>query len=411
MIAAMTRLLVARCLEVGQAAAFLATCSALSTAAPAHAAPPVWQSSIVLGNGQTFTGAGQGTAVPPSPLILSSTAGLAGSDPLEAQLCFIGTLDPAKVAGKIVVCDRGVNARPDKSQAVADAGGVGMVLANLTPNTLNADVHAVPTIHVDSTVGAAIKAYVASSAGASGSLRAGVRIFAPSTTSLASSANPSKAGMPVTFTATVDAGALDPTGSVAFTVGGLPIPGCAVVALTARQASCSVSPLNAFTMTAAYSGDDGLDPSSATLAHQVEQPPPAQPPQNSPQTPSVAEPAISALKLSARCVRRAKAGRVRVAMTLQLARPSKLQILFERAVGVRARRTCPRQRSTGEPTSRFRPAATVHRGPGAAGVAAVARRLTLRPRLAPGSYRVTIRAELDDASLSRPVRGFVRVLR
>ena len=73
-------------------------------------------------------------------------------------MLFIGTLDPAKVTGKIVVCDRGVNARPDKSQAVADAGGVGMVLANPTPNSLNADVHAVPRIHVDSTVGAAIKA-------------------------------------------------------------------------------------------------------------------------------------------------------------------------------------------------------------------------------------------------------------
>ena len=39
-------------------------------------------------------------------------------------------LDPAKVAGKIVVCDRGVNARVDKSLAVQEAGGIGMVLIN-----------------------------------------------------------------------------------------------------------------------------------------------------------------------------------------------------------------------------------------------------------------------------------------
>ena len=39
-------------------------------------------------------------------------------------------LDPAKVAGKIVVCDRGVTARVNKSLAVQEAGGVGMILVN-----------------------------------------------------------------------------------------------------------------------------------------------------------------------------------------------------------------------------------------------------------------------------------------
>jgi subtilisin family serine protease len=70
-------------------------------------------------------------------------------------------LDPAKVAGKIVLCDRGVNARVAKSQAVKDAGGVGMVLANVTPNSLNADFHFVPTVHVADTARAALKAYAA----------------------------------------------------------------------------------------------------------------------------------------------------------------------------------------------------------------------------------------------------------
>ncbi|PJI51576.1 hypothetical protein CTI14_57625, partial [Methylobacterium radiotolerans] len=46
----------------------------------------------------------------------------------DAQLCLPGTLDPAKVAGHIVVCDRGGNARAEKSQVVKDAGGIGMVL-------------------------------------------------------------------------------------------------------------------------------------------------------------------------------------------------------------------------------------------------------------------------------------------
>ena len=54
-------------------------------------------------------------------------------------------LDPAKVAGKIVVCDRGVNARVNKSLAVQEAGGVGMVLLNTpaatrsTPTSTSSD--------------------------------------------------------------------------------------------------------------------------------------------------------------------------------------------------------------------------------------------------------------------------------
>ena len=43
-----------------------------------------------------------------------------------------GTLDPAKVAGKVVVCDRGVVDRVAKSAEVARGGGVGMILVNLS---------------------------------------------------------------------------------------------------------------------------------------------------------------------------------------------------------------------------------------------------------------------------------------
>ena len=70
-------------------------------------------------------------------------------------------LDPAKVAGKIVLCDRGVNPRAIKSFAVLQAGGVGMVLVNTSPNSLNAEFHYVPTVHVADTQRAALKAYAA----------------------------------------------------------------------------------------------------------------------------------------------------------------------------------------------------------------------------------------------------------
>ena len=70
-------------------------------------------------------------------------------------------LDPAKVAGKIVVCDRGVNARVNKSLAVQQAGGVGMILVNTSASSINADFHFVPTVHLQSTDRAAVKAYAA----------------------------------------------------------------------------------------------------------------------------------------------------------------------------------------------------------------------------------------------------------
>ena len=56
-----------------------------------------------------------------------------GADPEEAALCGPDSLDPAQADGTIVVCDRGVYDRVAKSAEVARAGGVGMVLANVTP--------------------------------------------------------------------------------------------------------------------------------------------------------------------------------------------------------------------------------------------------------------------------------------
>ncbi len=133
----------------------------------------VYEASVTLGNGSTYTGSGQGAAVPSSPVVLSTAVGLPGKPANEVQLCFIGALDPAKVAGKIVVCDRGVNARVDKSAAVKQAGGVGVILANTAPSSLNADLHTLPTVHVDETAGAAIKAYVSANPSATASLAQG----------------------------------------------------------------------------------------------------------------------------------------------------------------------------------------------------------------------------------------------
>ncbi|MCU1538991.1 MAG: hypothetical protein JWP82_3342, partial [Humibacillus sp.] len=123
--------------------------------------------TLTLGNGATYSGLGVGKGAGPASLVVSSAVALAGADATNARLCFPGTLDPTKVIGKIVVCDRGVNARVEKSATVKQAGGIGMVLANTSAaQSLNADFHSVPTIHVDSVSGAATKAYVASAGAA-----------------------------------------------------------------------------------------------------------------------------------------------------------------------------------------------------------------------------------------------------
>ena len=141
------------------------------------------EGSATLGNGASYGGASLATAVGPAPFIDSTAAGLAGADPAAVALCFTaadngGTavLDPAKVAGKIVLCDRGVNARVAKSQAVKDAGGIGMILVNVTPGSLNADFHFVPTVHVADIARAALKAYAAT-AGATARINQATLLF------------------------------------------------------------------------------------------------------------------------------------------------------------------------------------------------------------------------------------------
>ncbi len=133
--------------------------------------------TATLGNGTVYSGPGTGPAVPSSPLIYSANAGLAAANPAEVVLCFNGTLDPAKVTGKIVACDRGTNARTDKSLAVKNAGGVGMILMNPSVNSLNADFHFVPTIHVGPADRTTILAYITSAgASATASLSASTRV-------------------------------------------------------------------------------------------------------------------------------------------------------------------------------------------------------------------------------------------
>lgn len=127
--------------------------------------------TATLGNGAQYTGASfQLTGVPSSALVLASDAGLPGANATALRLCFaavdnggVAVLDPVKTAGKIVVCDRGTNARVNKSLAVAQAGGAGMLLVNTSAaaDGLVAEIHSVPTVHLPLATRTAIRTYAA----------------------------------------------------------------------------------------------------------------------------------------------------------------------------------------------------------------------------------------------------------
>jgi subtilisin family serine protease len=118
--------------------------------------------AVELGNGARYVGASTTPSLlTPAPLITALAAKAASATDTNAKLCAAGTLDPAKAAGKVVLCDRGVVDRIEKGFEVKRVGGVGMVMANTSANSLNGDYHPVPAVHINHIDGAAVKAYAA----------------------------------------------------------------------------------------------------------------------------------------------------------------------------------------------------------------------------------------------------------
>ncbi|KAG0466178.1 hypothetical protein HPP92_017758 [Vanilla planifolia] len=119
---------------------------------------------VVLGNGKNYTGVSlySGKPLPstPIPFVFAGNA----TNSTIGNLCMPGTLLPEKVAGKIVLCERGINPRVQKGMVVKDAGGAGMVLANTAANgeELVADSHLLPATLVGEKAGNEIKTYVLS---------------------------------------------------------------------------------------------------------------------------------------------------------------------------------------------------------------------------------------------------------
>jgi subtilisin family serine protease len=123
--------------------------------------------AVELGNGARYVGASTTASIAtPQPFATSLSVKLASASATDAALCGPNTLDPAKTAGKIIQCDRGVFDRIAKSAEVKRAGGVGMVMTNTSANSLNGDYHLVPSVHLSHLDRPAILAYI-TAAGAS----------------------------------------------------------------------------------------------------------------------------------------------------------------------------------------------------------------------------------------------------
>jgi subtilisin family serine protease len=140
----------------------------------------IYVADAALGNGVTVTGASGNANTPSAPLILARDAGLAGVDPNNVSLnqCFgpadnvAPLLDPAKVTGKILVCDRGSNVLVNKSANGKTAGAAGVIIANVAggATTILNQAHTISTVHVTQEDGARVKTYYASTPGATAAL-------------------------------------------------------------------------------------------------------------------------------------------------------------------------------------------------------------------------------------------------
>ncbi|EOA14961.1 hypothetical protein CARUB_v10028308mg [Capsella rubella] len=136
-----------------------------------------FQAFVKLNNGQSFKGTSLSKPLPEEKmysLISAAEANVANANATDALLCKKGSLDPVKVKGKIVVCLRGDNARVEKGQQVAAAGGLGMILCNdkASGNEIISDAHVLPASQIDYKDGEAVFAYLNSTKDPKGYIKA-----------------------------------------------------------------------------------------------------------------------------------------------------------------------------------------------------------------------------------------------
>ena len=129
---------------------------------------------VTLGSGVKVTGASNNAFTPSATLVWAKDVGLPGANVNNLRRCFGAAdkldplLDPAKVTGKIVICDRGANVLVNKSANAKTAGAVGVIIANTNAlpgqaasvNTILNQSHSLSTVHITANDGDIVKAYL-----------------------------------------------------------------------------------------------------------------------------------------------------------------------------------------------------------------------------------------------------------
>jgi hypothetical protein len=82
------------------------------------------------------------------------------------------------VAGKVVVCQRGINARVEKSFNAQQGGAVGMILYNPSLQGLATDNHFIPSVHLENDAGGQLTTFLAGHTGVTATLSAGSKASA-----------------------------------------------------------------------------------------------------------------------------------------------------------------------------------------------------------------------------------------
>jgi subtilisin family serine protease len=102
----------------------------------------------------------------PAPVVNAADA------PTNDAFCEDSTADGA-FAGKVVICERGVNGRIEKGSNVLARGAVGMILYNPVVQDQETDNHFLPAIHINNTDGASVIAFLAAHPGVQATIASG----------------------------------------------------------------------------------------------------------------------------------------------------------------------------------------------------------------------------------------------
>ncbi|KFK32412.1 hypothetical protein AALP_AA6G238800 [Arabis alpina] len=124
-----------------------------------------FQSSLILGSGKVLRGAGihfaNATRSKAYPLVYARNAGAASTPIEEARACLPGSLDPKKVAGKVVVCVMSSTTTKRIIKLVLeDAGCKGLILVNEREKIMASNSGDFPHSEVDMTYGYKILKYI-----------------------------------------------------------------------------------------------------------------------------------------------------------------------------------------------------------------------------------------------------------